>query len=91
MIELDQIDKKAASVFDGYLVRKDLVRSTVPPVSGADLRRRVPARPLLRQHRRGGDRRRAGDRREAAPGPHGARRRGGAVQGPRAGDTARSR
>ena len=27
------------------------------PVPGADLRRRVPARPLLRQHRRGGDRR----------------------------------
>ena len=27
MIELDQIDKKAASVLDGYLVRKDLVRT----------------------------------------------------------------
>src|SRR5258707_5672590 len=25
-MELDQLDKKAASVFDGYLVRKDLVR-----------------------------------------------------------------
>ena len=29
MIELDQIDKKAASVLDGYLVRKDLVRTLV--------------------------------------------------------------
>ena len=27
MIELDQIDKQAASVLDGYLVRKDLVRT----------------------------------------------------------------
>ncbi len=27
MIELDQIDKKAATVLDGYLVRKDLVRT----------------------------------------------------------------
>ena len=27
MIELDQLDKKAASVLDGYLVRKDLVRT----------------------------------------------------------------
>ena len=27
MVELDQIDKKAASVLDGYLVRKDLVRT----------------------------------------------------------------
>ena len=27
MIELDQIDKKAASMLDGYLVRKDLVRT----------------------------------------------------------------
>jgi ATP-dependent Lon protease len=27
MIELDQIDKKAASVLEGYLVRKDLVRT----------------------------------------------------------------
>ena len=27
MIELDAIDKKAASVLDGYLVRKDLVRT----------------------------------------------------------------
>lgn len=27
MIELDQIDKKVASVLDGYLVRKDLVRT----------------------------------------------------------------
>ena len=27
MIKLDQIDKKAASVLDGYLVRKDLVRT----------------------------------------------------------------
>lgn len=27
MIELDQIDRKAASVLDGYLVRKDLVRT----------------------------------------------------------------
>jgi ATP-dependent Lon protease len=27
MIELDQIDKKAASCFEGYLVRKDLVRT----------------------------------------------------------------
>jgi ATP-dependent Lon protease len=27
MIELDQIDKKAASALDGYLVRKDLVRT----------------------------------------------------------------
>ncbi len=27
MIELDQVDKKAASVLDGYLVRKDLVRT----------------------------------------------------------------
>ena len=27
MIELDSIDKKAASVLDGYLVRKDLVRT----------------------------------------------------------------
>jgi ATP-dependent Lon protease len=27
MIELDQIDKKSASVLDGYLVRKDLVRT----------------------------------------------------------------
>ena len=27
MIELDQIDKKAASLLDGYLVRKDLVRT----------------------------------------------------------------
>jgi ATP-dependent Lon protease len=25
-MELDELDKKAASVFDGYLVRKDLVR-----------------------------------------------------------------
>ena len=27
MIELDEIDRKAASVLDGYLVRKDLVRT----------------------------------------------------------------
>ena len=27
MIELDDIDKKAASSLDGYLVRKDLVRT----------------------------------------------------------------
>lgn len=27
MIELDEIDKKAASILDGYLVRKDLVRT----------------------------------------------------------------
>ena len=27
MIELDQIDKKAASSLEGYLVRKDLVRT----------------------------------------------------------------
>ena len=27
MLELDQIDKQAASVLDGYLVRKDLVRT----------------------------------------------------------------
>ena len=27
MIELDEIDKKAASVLEGYLVRKDLVRT----------------------------------------------------------------
>lgn len=27
MIEMDQIDKKAASSLDGYLVRKDLVRT----------------------------------------------------------------
>ena len=53
------LDKLAASAFDGYLVRKDLVRKYCAPVSGADLRRRVPARALLRQHRREGDRRRA--------------------------------
>ena len=58
-MELDQIDKVAASVLDGYLVRKDLVRTfsrqfPVPTYVG-----RVPARPLLRQHRSRGDRRRA--------------------------------
>ena len=44
------------------------------PVPGPDLRRRVPARPLLRQHRRERDRRRARDRRAPdarADGPRG--------------------
>ena len=52
-------------------------------VPGADLRRRVPARPLLRHHRRGGDRR--GPRRSSSgcmARAHRAGRRGGAVQVP---------
>ena len=74
----------------GYIVRKDLVRKLQGPVPGADLRRRVPARPLLRQHRRGGDRGGARDRRAPAARPDRPRRRGGAVQGPRPRDAARS-
>ncbi len=56
-------------------------RPAVPgPVPGADLRRRVPARPLLRHHRPGRDRRGARDRRALDEGAHRAGRRGGAVQ-----------
>ena len=50
------------------------------PVPGPDLRRRVPPRPLLREHRRAGDRRGPRDRPAPAPGPDGPRRRAGAVQ-----------
>jgi ATP-dependent Lon protease len=54
-MELDALDQIGARAFDGYLVRKDLVRRFQPPVPGADLCGRVPARTVLRQHRRGGD------------------------------------
>ena len=50
-VELDELDRLAASVFDGYLVRKDLVRRVRAAISRADLRGRVPAGALLRQRR----------------------------------------
>ena len=58
-ITLDALDTIAAKAFEGYLVRKDLVRKYARQYPGADLRRRVSPWPLLRQHRRGRDRRRA--------------------------------
>ena len=49
-IMLDPIDELAASVFEGYVVRKDLAQQFKGAVPGADIRRRVPDRPLLRHH-----------------------------------------
>jgi len=61
MIELDQVDKQAAAVLEGYLVRKDLVRTfrgvsgtkgsgpnLQPSISCADLRGGISAGTLLR-------------------------------------------
>ena len=60
-------------------------RPAVPrPVPGADLRRRVPARPVLRHDRPRRDRRGPRDRRAVDEGAHRPRRRGGAVQVTRA-------
>ncbi len=56
-MELDALDRLAAEAFEGYVVRKDLALQFKGAVPGPDLRRRVPARPLLRQHRSRGDRR----------------------------------
>ena len=49
-IALDALDTKAASVYDGYLVRKDLVRrySRQYPVPTYVVE--FLARPVLRQH-----------------------------------------
>ena len=58
-LELDTLDRLAASAFDGYLVRKDLVRKYCSPVPGADVCRGVPAWAVLRHGRRDGDRPRA--------------------------------
>jgi len=48
-LELDALDRLAASVYDGYLVRKDLVRN-IAPVSRTDVCCRVPVGPVLCQH-----------------------------------------
>jgi ATP-dependent Lon protease len=43
-IELDHLDKLAASVFDGYPRSQGPRAQVLAPVSGADVRRRVPPR-----------------------------------------------
>ena len=48
-VTMDSLDEKAATAFDGYLVRKDLVRKYCAAISRADLCRRVSAWALLRQ------------------------------------------
>ena len=87
MNELDELDQIAAAGVRRVHRPQGPGPQVQGPVPGADLRRRVPARPLLREHRRGGDRRGPGDRRAPAARPDRARRRGGALQvaGPRAG------
>ena len=50
MSEMDNLDKKAATKLEGYLVRKDLVRTFSPAIPRSDLCRRVHARPLLCEH-----------------------------------------
>jgi predicted ATP-dependent Lon-type protease len=49
-MEMDQLDRQAAEAFPGYTVRKDLVRTFSRQFPVPDLRRRIPARPLLRDH-----------------------------------------
>ena len=48
-MEFDHLDKLAASVFDGYLVRKGPRQEILAPIPGSHLCGRVPAWPLLRQ------------------------------------------
>ncbi len=36
-MEMDHLDKLAASVLDGYLVRKDLVRTFQPSISSSNV------------------------------------------------------
>ena len=52
-MDMDAIDTLAAEAFDGYIVRKDLVRRFTGQYPVPTYVCRVPARPLLRQHRRG--------------------------------------
>ena len=51
-MQLDELDRKATAAFEGYVVRKDLVRTFRPSVPGAYLRCRVPAGAVLRDHGR---------------------------------------
>lgn len=46
-MQLDDLDRKAATAFEGYVVRKDLVRTFSRPVPGAHLCRGVLAGALL--------------------------------------------
>ncbi len=80
-LELDALDQLAASAFDGYLVRKDLVRKysrqyPVPTYVVEFLLGRYCASTDEKEIAEG-----LADRREAAPGPNRPHRRGGAVQG----------
>ena len=89
-MQLDALDEIAARAYEGFLVRKDLSASSrgstrCRPTSSSS------CSALLRQRRRGRDRRGARDRGAAALEPHGAHRRGGAVQGPRQGARAASK
>ena len=84
--ELDELDRLAADVFEGYLVRKDLAQQFRGQYPVPDLRRRVPARPVLRHDRPRRDRRGPRGRRAVDEGAHRPRRRGGAVQVARAGE-----
>ena len=59
-MELDDLDRVAAEALRRLHRPQGLGAQVRAPVSGADLRLRVPARPLLRQHRRGRDPGRAG-------------------------------
>ena len=48
-ITLDNFDQKAATAFDGYLVRKDLGSEIPRQYPRADIRRGVLVGPLLRK------------------------------------------
>ena len=79
-MELDHLDKLAASAFDGYLVRKDLVRRysrqyPVPTYVVEFLLGRY-----LRNGKRAGDRRGLKDRRATATGSDCSHKRPGAFQ-----------
>ena len=50
-MHMDHLDKLAASAFDGFLVRKDLVRQYSRQYPVPNLCRGVPARPVLRHGR----------------------------------------
>ena len=81
MMELDNLDRIAASAFEGYMVRKDLVRKysrqyPVPTYVVEFLLGRYCA-----STNEAGDRGRSDDRGTPAGGPNGQNRRGGVVQG----------
>ena len=80
-MEMDRLDQIAAEAFEGYIVRKDLVRKfarqyPVPTYVCEFLLGRYC------QHRRGGDPGGLADRRAATPRPRRPQRRGGTFQGP---------